>query len=55
MTSVLGHLNGSDFEPEYKSWKSCPPERLFEARIIETVDSVYALISNRYLCELTVL
>ncbi|MCJ1248527.1 DNA topoisomerase [Trapelia coarctata] len=39
MTSVLGHLNGSDFESEYRSWKSCPPERLFEARIIETVDS----------------
>jgi hypothetical protein len=40
MTSVLGHLNGQDFEPEYKKWSSCPPERLFEARITETVDPV---------------
>ena len=31
MTSVLGHLTGLDFDPKYKSWKSCPPSRLFDA------------------------
>lgn len=42
MTSVLGHLNGHDFEAEYRSWKSCSPERLFDARILETVDAVHS-------------
>ena len=42
MTSVIGHLNGLEFEPEYKKWHSCAPERLFDARVIETVDDVCA-------------
>lgn len=39
MTSVLGHLTGLDFPPEYRSWKSCNPSVLFEAPTIETIDS----------------
>lgn len=40
MTSVIGHLNGLDFEPDYRKWTSCLPEHLFDARVIETVDTV---------------
>ena len=38
MTSVLGHLTGLDFDPKYKSWKSCPPSQLFEAEAKTTID-----------------
>ena len=38
MTSVLGHLNGTGFAPEYKSWYSCPPAQLFDLPVFETVD-----------------
>ncbi len=38
MTSVLGHLTGLDFDPEYKGWKSCPPSQLFDARTLTTID-----------------
>ncbi|KIW91083.1 uncharacterized protein Z519_07977 [Cladophialophora bantiana CBS 173.52] len=38
MTSVLGHLTGLDFDPKYKSWKSCPPSQLFEAETKITID-----------------
>ncbi|MCJ1478312.1 DNA topoisomerase [Lambiella insularis] len=38
MTSVIGHLNGLDFEPDYRKWNSCSPEHLFDAHVIETVD-----------------
>ena len=37
MTSVLGHLNELEFPDEYKKWLSCPPERLFEAPVIDRV------------------
>jgi DNA topoisomerase-3 len=33
MTSVLGHLLSDEFEPRYKSWTSCDPSALFDARI----------------------
>ncbi|PGG96506.1 hypothetical protein AJ79_09566 [Helicocarpus griseus UAMH5409] len=33
MTSVLGHLLSHEFEPQYKSWTSCDPSALFDARI----------------------
>ena len=35
MTSALGHLTSTDFGPEYRSWKSCHPSRLFEAPIVQ--------------------
>ncbi|KIW99668.1 uncharacterized protein Z518_11081 [Rhinocladiella mackenziei CBS 650.93] len=38
MTSVLGHLTGLDFDPKYKSWKSCPPSQLFDATTLITID-----------------
>ncbi len=39
MTSVLGHLTGLDFEPQFKGWKSCPPVQLFEAGVLDTIDT----------------
>ncbi|KAF2826932.1 DNA topoisomerase III [Ophiobolus disseminans] len=33
MTSVLGHLLSHEFGPQYKSWTSCNPSALFDARI----------------------
>ena len=33
MTSVLGHLFSHDFDPRYRSWRSCDPADLFEANI----------------------
>ncbi|KAK4949858.1 DNA topoisomerase [Elasticomyces elasticus] len=38
MTSVLGHLTGLDFDPKYKSWKSCHPRELFDANTVTTID-----------------
>ncbi|MCJ1377958.1 DNA topoisomerase [Xylographa soralifera] len=38
MTSVIGHLNGLEFEPNYRKWGSCAPEHLFDVQVIETVD-----------------
>lgn len=40
MTSVIGHLNGLDFEQRYKKWQSCRPGELFDAPVIESVDPV---------------
>ena len=37
MTSVLGHLNELEFAQEYRKWHSHPPERLFEAPILDSV------------------
>lgn len=39
MTSVLGHLLSHEFEPRYKSWTSCNPSALFDARIEVFVES----------------
>jgi hypothetical protein len=33
MTSVLGHLTGLEFPPEYKDWRHPPPARLFDAPV----------------------
>lgn len=38
MTSVIGHLNGLDFPPRYKGWRSCDPGHLFDAPVEDTVD-----------------
>jgi DNA topoisomerase-3 len=38
MTSVLGHLTGLDFDPQYRQWKSCPPSQLFDATTVTTID-----------------
>ena len=47
MTSVLGHLTSQDFDPRYKSWKSCEPSQLFEATIETYVeDSKKPLAKN---------
>lgn len=40
MTSVLGHLTGSDFTPEFKQWMYPPPDRLFSADIKTEVSDV---------------
>ncbi|PGH15095.1 hypothetical protein AJ79_02621 [Helicocarpus griseus UAMH5409] len=37
MTSVIGHLNGLDFDPQYRGWNSCPPGRLFDAPVLDSV------------------
>ncbi|MCJ1398143.1 DNA topoisomerase [Xylographa trunciseda] len=38
MTSVIGHLNGLEFEANYRKWGSCAPEHLFDVQVVETVD-----------------
>jgi DNA topoisomerase III len=38
MTSVLGHLISHDFDAQYRSWRSCEPSALFEARIEDYVE-----------------
>ena len=40
MTSVIGHLNGLEFDAQYRKWHSCHPAQLFDAPVIETVDPV---------------
>ena len=37
MTSVAGHVYCNDFPEEYGNWRACPPESLFDARIVEEV------------------
>ncbi|KLJ05747.1 DNA topoisomerase III [Blastomyces silverae] len=37
MTSVIGHLTSLDFDSQYRSWNSCPPGRLFDAPVIDSV------------------
>jgi DNA topoisomerase-3 len=37
MTAVAGHLMGIDFDPSFKSWKSCDPVALFEAPVIRQI------------------
>ncbi|KAL8932501.1 MAG: hypothetical protein Q9211_006278 [Gyalolechia sp. 1 TL-2023] len=38
MTSVLGHLTGTDFPPEYKKWQISTCQQLFDAPIVTSVD-----------------
>ena len=33
MTSVIGHLTGLEFPPEYRDWRHPPPARLFDAPV----------------------
>ncbi|KAJ3278768.1 DNA topoisomerase 3-alpha, partial [Borealophlyctis nickersoniae] len=37
MTALVGHLMESDFPPQYKSWKSVPPNFLFDAPIYKEI------------------
>lgn len=53
MTSVIGHLNGLDFEQRYKKWHSCRPGELFDAPVIESVDPVGCVRRSRLLLKLT--
>ena len=46
MTSVAGHLLSHDFESQYRSWKSCEPSTLFEARIDTFVEDGNKAISK---------
>ncbi|MCJ1374265.1 DNA topoisomerase [Loxospora ochrophaea] len=46
MTSVIGHLNGLDFAPQYRGWQSCRPGQLFDAAVLETVDSEKKAIAD---------
>jgi DNA topoisomerase-3 len=38
MTSVAGHLQSTDFPPNYQNWRSCDPEVLFDAPIVTYID-----------------
>ncbi len=40
MTSVIGHLTGLEFPPEYKDWRHPPPARLFDAPVQVLVPDV---------------
>ena len=37
MTSVSGHMMELEFDPQYKTWSSCPPIALFTAPLHKTV------------------
>ncbi|KAI4148981.1 MAG: hypothetical protein L6R39_002631 [Caloplaca ligustica] len=38
MTSVLGHLTGTDFPSQYKKWQISTCQQLFDAEIVTSVD-----------------
>ncbi|KAI9179876.1 DNA topoisomerase [Blastocladiella emersonii ATCC 22665] len=38
VTSVLGHLMGTDFTGGNRNWRSCPPEELFHAPVVKAVN-----------------
>lgn len=40
MTSVLGHLTGSDFSPQYKKWQISTCQQLFDAEVVTSVAEV---------------
>ncbi|KAL9612896.1 MAG: hypothetical protein Q9167_002529 [Letrouitia subvulpina] len=40
MTSVLGHLTGAEFAPQYRRWQDCRPIDLFDAPVLVNVDPV---------------
>ncbi|KAI9672711.1 MAG: DNA topoisomerase [Alyxoria varia] len=46
MTSVAGHIKGSDFEGRYRGWESCQPQELYDATIVEFVHSDKLKISR---------
>ncbi|EEH09080.1 DNA topoisomerase III [Histoplasma capsulatum G186AR] len=37
MTSVIGHLTSLEFDSQYRGWNSCPPGRLFDAPVVDSV------------------
>ncbi|EER44161.1 DNA topoisomerase III [Histoplasma capsulatum H143] len=37
MTSVIGHLTSLEFDSRYRGWNSCPPGRLFDAPVVDSV------------------
>lgn len=47
MTCVSGHLTGVEFPSDYKNWESPPPESLFSAPILTTVQHVRARSPRR--------
>lgn len=46
MTSVLGHLNSTDFEERYRSWLSVDPRELFTAPTVTTVAKSLEAVSR---------
>lgn len=40
MTSVLGHINRIDFPSQFKKWSLTTITELFEANVVESVDTV---------------
>lgn len=44
MTGVLGHLTNLEFPSEYKNWNHPPPESLFTAPVIISVNEVHASV-----------
>ncbi|KAI9888971.1 MAG: DNA topoisomerase [Vezdaea aestivalis] len=38
MTSVSGHLASQDFPPQYRNWRSCASEILFDCEVVTFVD-----------------
>ncbi|KAL9592603.1 MAG: hypothetical protein Q9179_006554 [Wetmoreana sp. 5 TL-2023] len=46
MTSVIGHLTGTEFPSQYKKWQISTCQQLFEAPIITSVDKDKESIAN---------
>lgn len=46
MTSVSGHLLATEFIGEYRSWKTCAPVELFDARVQKTCPKDYENIKR---------
>lgn len=53
MTCVSGHLTNAKFPEEYRNWSHPPPEALFTAPVIISVDDVCILTSIHCITELT--
>lgn len=50
VTSVLGHVNSSDFGQDHRKWSSCEPFALFEAPILYDIGKVSSIsLSNIFL------
>lgn len=50
MTSVLGHLTGAEFPPQYRKWQGCRPIDLFDAPVLVGVDPVRSFPTPGFLC-----
>jgi len=44
VTAVAGHLTETDFEPQFKGWRSCDPFSLFDADIVTRTSSVSGIL-----------